>query len=534
MTHRIAIGELSHETNCFAIGLTTIDDFNSGYHLNGQQIIRAHGGTRTYLGGMIDQASARGSIVLPTMAALAVPSGIIAESAFQTLLRELLRGIEAARPDAVCLTLHGAGVSEGTDDLEGAVLRRVRQLVGPRVPIAAALDLHGTVKPLMVQNSDGLFGVNYYPHTDEYERGGEALQFLVDLLGGRVQPAVHLEHLPMVIPPSSTEADPAKRLMELCFEWEEMPNLVDCSIFHGFPGSDIPAAGASVVAMANGDPRLAQKAAASVAAALWESREDFIVPTHTPEEAITLALEMFAGPIVINETSDNPGGGTPGDGTHTLRAMLDSGLTNTCFGVICDPDVAKQAHVAGVGSVINIRLGAKADHLYGTPILAAATIRSLSDGRFRYAGPMLQGFADDLGPMACLRIAGVDVVVSSKRSQVIDGEPFAINGVDVRTYRIVGLKSNHHFRAWYKNIATAIVSTDPPGGSSVQVETHPYTRIQRPIWPLDKSTVYGSRLVDTRTHTDRGAQNPNQQHARNEEPGGSVRGYMGPRSDTSI
>ena len=40
------------------------------------------------------------------------------------------------------------------------------------------------------------------------------------------------------------------------------------------------------------------------------------------EEAVAHALEFAEGPIIINESSDNPGGGTPGDGTHLLRELL--------------------------------------------------------------------------------------------------------------------------------------------------------------------------------------------------------------------
>ena len=48
--------------------------------------------------------------------------------------------------------------------------------------------------------------------------------------------------------------------------------------------------------------------------------------------------------MVINETSDNPGGGTPGDGTHLLRAMVEAKLSDACFGFIVDPAAAEAAH----------------------------------------------------------------------------------------------------------------------------------------------------------------------------------------------
>ena len=49
----------------------------------------------------------------------------------------------AALPvDAVVMGLHGASVAHGYDDVEGDLLRRVRDIVGPDVVVSAHLDPH--------------------------------------------------------------------------------------------------------------------------------------------------------------------------------------------------------------------------------------------------------------------------------------------------------------------------------------------------------------------------------------------------------
>ena len=48
-------------------------------------------------------------------------------------------------------------------------------------------------------------------------------------------------------------------------------------------------------------------------------------------------------PGVIHETSDNCGGGSPGDGTHLLRAMIEARLPDACFGFIVDPETSAAA-----------------------------------------------------------------------------------------------------------------------------------------------------------------------------------------------
>src|SRR3712207_6660144 len=151
MSYRIAVGEVAHETNTF-VAPTTIEPFKRYMWLRGDEIAAAHAGNRTYVGGMLDRAAGLGVTAVPTFVTMAYPSGTITAAAYREILDELLRAIERALPlDAVCLSLHGAGVAEGVDDLEGDLLRRVRELVGPGVPIAAALDLHGNITPGMLE-----------------------------------------------------------------------------------------------------------------------------------------------------------------------------------------------------------------------------------------------------------------------------------------------------------------------------------------------------------------------------------------------
>ena len=64
--------------------------------------------------------------------------------------RRILDGLRAALPvDGVLLALHGAGVADGVEDIEGDLCVAVRELVGPATPIAAVYDLHGNMTEAM-------------------------------------------------------------------------------------------------------------------------------------------------------------------------------------------------------------------------------------------------------------------------------------------------------------------------------------------------------------------------------------------------
>ncbi|MDI6772402.1 MAG: M81 family metallopeptidase [bacterium] len=491
--YRIALGGINHESNTFCPP-TTLEMFRQQTWCVGPEIVVRFSGTRTYIGGMIEAAGRLGVDLAPTFAASAQPWGAITPEAFTTMVDELTGGLRQAMPvDAVCLALHGAGVAEGISDLESAVLEAVRGVVGPAMPIAVTLDLHGNITPRMVELATGLFGVHEYPHIDSYERGQEAMEFLVRVLRGEITPEMAVEILPLLIPASPSRVEPARAINEYCHRWEREPGMIDCAFFHGFSHTDIPEAGVTVVAVAESDLPQAQRAARAVAQEIWARRAAFQKTYPAPAEAVAEAIRLEAdgGPVLINEISDNPGGGAPGDGTHLLRAMLDAGLTDSAFGTLYDPEVAEAAHQAGVGASIRVRLGAKTDALHGEPIDLEAYVKCLTDGKYRVSALMGRGWQVDLRKTARLASRGVDIVVASRRAQVLDPEPFLLHGIDVARCRIVGLKSSAHFRAGFERIARHIVSTDSPGLSTSNLPSLPYRRLRRPIYPLDRDAVYG-------------------------------------------
>jgi microcystin degradation protein MlrC len=375
--------------------------------------------------------------------------------------------------------------------LESAVLEAVREVVGPQMPIAVTLDLHGNATPRMAELATGLFSVHEYPHTDMYERGQDAVEFLVRVLRGEIRPATVVEVLPLLAVPAPAGLEPVRSINALCHRWEAEPGMIACALMHGFPYSDIPEAGVAVVAVAEHDPELARRAARAVAQEAWDRREGFVRRYPLPAEAVAEALAAAGdhAPVVINETSDNPGGGAPGDGTHLLRAMLESGVTESAFGMLYDPEVAEAAHQAGVGATLQVRLGGKHDRMHGDPLDLEVYVKSLADGKFMLTA-LARGVQADYGRTARLTCGGMDIIVASRRGQVLDPGPFLLHGIDVRTCRIVGLKSSAHFRAGYEELAARIITTDPPGLCSSNLAHFKFQNVRRPIYPLDQDAVY--------------------------------------------
>ncbi|GIN86135.1 microcystinase C [Heyndrickxia sporothermodurans] len=484
---KILIGEIAHETNTFSKVKTTVESFKQWEWLHGEAIINKHRKVRDYLGGMIDRAEEIGVEVVPTFSAFAMPSGIITQETYERLVYELINEIKVAGNfDAICLALHGAGVVEGIDDLEGGILTAVRNVVGYEIPIVVTLDLHGNITDQMVKEADALLGVNFYPHVDSYERGMEAIDITKRILLGEVQPKMSLKKLPLMIPTSTTNLSPAKDINQLCWNREEHESILDCTFFHGFPYTNIPEVGVTILTVTDNDQDLADKTSEEIADEVWKRRKEFFPPIVSPIEGIQKALKIDGYPIVINETSDNPGGGTPGDGTHLLSAMLQENLRNACFGFIYDPEVVNIAHEKGVGATIEVNIGGKTDDMHGDPIPIKAYVKTLTDGRFVQSSPMGKGGKINYGKSARLIVNDLDIIVCSKRSQTLDEQIFILHGIDVTTYKIVALKSSQHFRAGFEPLANTIISVDSPGLSSFNLKFFNHTRLAGPVYPFNE------------------------------------------------
>ncbi|MEM7218473.1 MAG: M81 family metallopeptidase [Pseudomonadota bacterium] len=483
---RIAIAGISHETNTYAQGLTGAGDF---YRLTGERLL-ARRGTETDVGGALDACAERGFEAVPILVAGAQPSGTIEASAYAGFKQDILDGLEAAGPlDAVFLSLHGAGVVEAIPDLEGDLARAVRRLVGEAVPVVAVFDLHGNVTQEMADALDGVFACHQYPHIDLHLRAIEAIDLIAAMLTDAFRPTIHVEAVPVLLPTTTTFHGVGEAFLAEVLAAENDSDVIDVSWFHGFPYADVPQAGSQIVVTTRGDREAARDIARRLARTLWARRGEFLPERLSAAAAVARAQSLAARPVVINETSDNCGGGTPGDGTHLLRAMLEAGLQNATFGFIVDPEVAGQAHRAGVGQTIDGLLGGKTDDLHGAPLALNAYVKSLHDGRLTMLA-MAKGAPLNLGPLARLVVDGIDIIVASRRSQTFDVGPFLAVGIDVRDYDIVALKSSNHFRAGFEALAGAIVTADPPGLSTHDVTVFEHATAAQPLWPIDPAASY--------------------------------------------
>ena len=512
MPIKVAIAGFYHETNTFSNITTGLDLFRMQEFVEGKAILDYYPGTGTCLGGIVDTAAELGVELVPSMSTQASPSGKVTREAFNLITDRIISGLRSADHfDGVCLALHGAGVAEHIPSIESEVLRRVREAVGHKIPVVATLDLHANLTREMVEYADALFGYNYYPHIDKHERGAEAFRYLYQIIEGKAHPAMAMQSIPMLASAVKEfhKQEPAKGLLEACHAWEKKPRVSEACIFYGFEYADIPHAGTSVVVITENDLPLAEQVAVDLASKIWSNREQLQSHIPKPPEAIRQALALPGQPIVVNDYSDNPGGGGATDATDLLRAMLDAGLgEKAAYGYIRDREAVDAVHKAGVGSTLDLKVGGKTDNLHGEPVSIRAYVRILCDGRYTITSPNQYGLKVKLGRSACLVIGppgssdndlregqGMELVVAEERFQVYDPEPFRIHGIDISQKKIIALKSSVHFRAAWEPISKGIVTAAGRGLTNPDITSFPFRELRRPLYSFDREIKFSPNPV---------------------------------------
>jgi len=483
---RIAVGAFLHETNTFAPTKATYADFVHGggwpAMTQGAAVLKTMRNMNAGLAGFVEAAEARGWDLVPTISCGASPSAHVTEDAFERIVKVMVDGIATAGTlDAVYLDLHGAMVTEHLDDGEGEILARVRNVIGPDLPLVVSLDLHANVSPAMVDHANALIAYRTYPHVDMAETGRASARHLALLLETGQRLAKAFRQLPFLIPISwqCTKDQPTKSIYQklAALESDAVPTL---SLAPGFPAADFVDCGPSVFAYGRTQAD-ADAAADAIADLVIGHENDFDGKIYSPDDGVRHAMELAktaTRPIVIADTQDNPGAGGDSDTTGMLRALVRHRAARAATGAIYDPESARAAHAAGLGASVTLSLGGKSGIPGDAPFRETFVVETLSDGNFTATGPYYGGRLMEMGPSACLRIGDVRVVVASHKAQLADQAMYRYVGIEPTEQAILVNKSSVHFRADFEPIAAKLLICAAPGAMPADTATLPWTRLR--------------------------------------------------------
>src|SRR5262245_11552435 len=346
----IAVGGFMHESNTFAGLPADLQRFREGSLTYGPAMVPAWRDAHHEVGGFVEAAARFGFDLVPLGMAWATPSGPVADEFFEHFCDTLVTGVRLAKPDGVLVALHGAMATSKYPSAEAEVLRRLREAVGPEVPLAATLDFHGNISPAMADRANVLVGYQTYPHVDQRECGLLAAELLTRAVRGEVRPVTRVSKPPIILNllGQDTAREPMKSLMSKAREVEKRPGVLSVSLMAGFPYADVPDMGPSVIVVTDRDSGQAQRVADELAAEMWAVREQLYVPCPDPREAVTRAIASTRNPALLIDLGDNIGGGSAGDGTVLLAELLRQRATGFVV-VLHAPEAVSRAQAAGVG-----------------------------------------------------------------------------------------------------------------------------------------------------------------------------------------
>ncbi|NQU09987.1 M81 family metallopeptidase, partial [bacterium] len=468
---RIAVGGVSQETNTFFARPSTQENVVCA---RGPQLVGAEewqGMTRA------------GHEVVPLLHAHVSGAGPISAGCFRGVLDEFISLLKRSLPlDAIFLPLHGAMWVPGIGSGEEALLKAIRGVVGRDVFVAGTLDLHGNMSAEFTRRCDYLTSLRTAPHRDGRENLQRGVAMLRRCLNERIRPVSELIKIPLLLSGEAamTDYEPAKSFYARLPVLDRRPGILTASLLVGCAWTDGPDTAVSVLIYGT-DRNAVRREATQLARDVWDAREQFqiIPPPLEVDDAFRQALNAAEKPVFVSDTGDNTTGGAAGDTPFILKRFLELKQKHKVeprilIAAIADPEAVSRCWSAGTGVAVDLSLGGKLDQVHGRPFPARAKV------------VRLVGEVEGLKPRALVKIDGIDVVLSSDNRAFERMRHFDLIGVRPRDYGIIVVKMGYLFPE-LADFAPKAIMAYTPGCCDLRLESLDYSRIPRPVYPLDRN-----------------------------------------------
>lgn len=483
---RVALIHVMQETDTFNPVSTTLDNFRNVALMEGHVVLERVDPAGP-IAGCLDaiRTSGKNVEIVPIIRADAQSGGRLSVDTLMTILDIITRGLrKAGKCDGVIVLLHGAASAVGVDDVEGELLAAIRKEIGSDTPLALMLDHHANITAKMMSNTNVLMAFRTQPH-DPFETGRDLTQIALGVFSGEFQPTMVWRKLPMITHQEQflTASGPMKEWFDHARKLEVEGRVLTVSLFPMQPWLDVEEAGWSIVVVTNGDGATADELADELANHAWSMRERFMKLNNlTTNDAISFADDAARGAVLLSDTGDSVLGGSTGDSTVILRELLSTDLQHRALVPVTDPIAARHLASAAVGSTVTVALGGWANSFY-QPVNVTAVLKAKRSGAVALNG-LPQGSVD-MGEAVILEAGRVTMLVT-ETSGVGGIHPGVYRhlGVEPADYKMIVMKTASNFQ-YMRDITTEFVRVATPGPTQSDVHSLPWTRIPRPMYPLD-------------------------------------------------
>lgn len=487
---RVLVAGLQHESNSFNPIIAGEKDFQV---IHGAEIFNRFR-ENDPVSGVVKTLLDQGYEVVPTAFASAVPNGEVDYNFYMKVKAEILRVAQeeqAKKPiDAITLALHGSMRVHGLGEAEGYLLEELRHLF-PDIPLFSSLDTHTTMTRRMHQNCDGFVAYKCAPHTDRYETGAHAARMTIAALEDGVKAHSAWVKIPILIAgeQSSSTVQPMVGLVQELRDTEQKDGIMAASYLMGFPWADNEDSSVATYVVAESQES-ADKEALRLTRLLWSKKDEFCFQTETyPEnQALDVAFHAVLDgaplPVYLSDSGDNPTAGSSSDCTGFLKLIMEDPRTEALktpvlFGGIYDPDATKACQ-GKVGQEVTITFGARFDQTTTQPITATGIVKAYIEHWDKSSVPC---------DLALFHSCGVDIVLAEAHVGYATPVIFTDLGRNPEDADIVVCKLGYLTES-HAAIAQRSIMALSKGSTNEDLKTLNYTKVPRPIFPLDEGFSY--------------------------------------------
>ena len=475
---RIFVTGISQESNSFNPLKSTYGDF---VIYRGQEF-RDMPGVRSLIDADFE--------VVESIWARAVPGGTLKYEDFMRLTDEMLQPLEEDRQgfDGVFLPMHGALDVEHIGSGEVFIASRVREIVGPDIPISAALDMHANIMYSLADTCNIIYGYRTAPHIDVSQTHIRAAQLLVRAVNENVLPCTKLVRIPYMMPGENmmTQSGIGKEIISFLPYIEQEDHVWCASYFVGMAWVDCYQNGAAVALSGLGAMDGGTEKARDLARFVWNNRDRFEYQGTAMEldEIINFIKKHSSSkPVIISDSADNVTAGAAGDNALMLNLLLENGVENVLFAAIVDPTAVEKIKRYKAGDALDIEIGGSFDPNSKKAMLEGAVIKNITMG---LSAKNPKNLAEDKPDSCVLSCKGIDILLFNKRKPVFTEETLNEHGLSLFNYNVLVVKQGYLSPELHE-IANHAAMALTPGNCEQKLERLSYKKIRRPMYPLDSA-----------------------------------------------
>ncbi|WP_067843070.1 M81 family metallopeptidase [Amphibacillus sediminis] len=479
---KVLIGHYTLESNEHVKGLTELDSFNLKFGdrllstMHVEDIFRAHN---------IE--------LIPAIFADAHSAKVLSKEAYKYIHDKMIRSVKENLHDldGIYLFLHGASKVEDLPEGSGErqLLKDIRQLTGPYLPICVVMDPHGNLTEEYVSMMTIGRCYRHSPHTDLVETHRLVAKMMVDLLNDKKSLVAQYRKLPFVLggERSVSTDEPMISINKKLDEIEQDARILSASFHVGYLRHDNFAAGSGLVVVPS-DMKY-KDYAQTVLDELYQfcvskySEFDYHGHALDVPEAIKQSIESDDKHVVVTDSGDNVTSGAMGNNTYLLNEYLALENYNNkqlLFAGITDEQTFQLISNSDFDDYFDIELGTDSDDMSRKVKL---TVKVKGKGILQQTF----GDTDNYGETITLSMKDkpIDIVLIDKSVSFAERHQFNAANIDLSQYHLVVVKQGYIFPELKEYCDYSIMALTQ-GPTNQKTENIVFKQIMRPMMPFDE------------------------------------------------